>query len=65
MMRHVNTQSVFYRVVIMATGYSEEKKENFPGMEYVKMYGDISVNPDDYEGKSVLILGMEADTLTY
>lgn len=41
----------------MATGYSMENNPAFPGSEYTVKYGDISTNPDDYEGKSVLILG--------
>jgi len=42
----------------MATGYSKEKKVTFPGSEHVEYYSEISVNPDDYEGLSVLILGV-------
>lgn len=42
----------------MATGYSMEKLGTFPGSEHVVSYGELSTNPDDYEGRSVLILGM-------
>ena len=42
----------------MATGYSKENTEEFPGSEHVTQYGQISVDPEDFEGKSVLILGM-------
>jgi len=36
------------RVLIMATGYSKEKKVTFPGSEHVEYYSDTSVNPDDF-----------------
>ncbi|XP_067933948.1 FAD-dependent oxidoreductase domain-containing protein 2-like [Watersipora subatra] len=44
-------------VVIVATGYSKEKLATFPGSEHTVSYGDMSMNPDDYLGHSVLILG--------
>lgn len=31
---------------------------NFEGHEHTESYEDISTNPDDFEGQSVLILGM-------
>ncbi|XP_031575280.1 FAD-dependent oxidoreductase domain-containing protein 2-like [Actinia tenebrosa] len=46
------------KYLIMSTGIWMENLENpFPGMEYTESYSDISTNPDDYEGQSVLILG--------
>ncbi|KAF6036631.1 hypothetical protein EB796_005078 [Bugula neritina] len=53
--QHGNTYNC--KVLIMATGYSKEKKVTFPGSEHVEYYSDTSVNPDDFEGLSVLILG--------
>lgn len=41
----------------MATGYSKENQPTFGGMEHATPYSKVSVNPDDFEGKSVLILG--------
>lgn len=41
----------------MATGYSSEYRAEFPGSELVVSYGDVSINPAEFEAKSVLILG--------
>ena len=41
----------------MATGLSKLKHLNLTGGEYMETYDKISVNPADYEGKSVLIIG--------
>ncbi|KAK3717351.1 hypothetical protein QZH41_011592, partial [Actinostola sp. cb2023] len=44
--------------VIMSTGLSAENvPKNFKGIEYTESYSDISTNPKDYEGQSVLIIG--------
>lgn len=46
------------RVLIVATGIATPNiPQNVPGMEYTEGYEDISINPDDFEGQSVLILG--------
>ncbi|CAH1794439.1 unnamed protein product [Owenia fusiformis] len=45
------------KVLIVATGYSKPNIPNFKGSEYTEGYEDISVNGEDYEGQSVLILG--------
>ena len=46
-----------FRILIMATGYSQEHQPDFHGKEWATPYGSISTDPDDFEGKSVLILG--------
>ena len=46
-----------YRILIMATGFTKENKVPFKGSEFVTYYGDMSVDPEVYEGKTVLILG--------
>ena len=43
--------------MVLATGVSKPVIPNVPGMEYVDGYEDVSINPEDYEGKTVLILG--------
>lgn len=44
--------------VIMSTGISTENlPRNFKGVEYTESYSEMSVNPDDYEGQTVLIIG--------
>ncbi|CAH3185055.1 unnamed protein product, partial [Porites evermanni] len=44
--------------VIMSTGISTENlPRNFIGVEYTESYSEMSVNPDDYEGQTVLIIG--------
>jgi hypothetical protein len=49
----------FPRKLIIATGIATPNiPENVSGMEYVVGYEDVSINPDDFEGQSVLILGM-------
>ena len=49
---------VSYRVLIVATGLGKPVEPKFEGSQYTESYSDVSINPDDYEGKSVLILGM-------
>ena len=41
----------------MATGIAKPNKPDFPGQEYVEGYEDMSTDPEDFEGQSVLILG--------
>ena len=48
------------RVLIVASGLSKPVQPDFEGHEYTESYSDVSINPDDYEGKSVLILGKSA-----
>ncbi|XP_013411120.1 FAD-dependent oxidoreductase domain-containing protein 2-like [Lingula anatina] len=43
--------------VIIATGLQKEHVPQFRGVEYTIGYNDVSINPDDFEGKSVLIIG--------
>ncbi|KAJ7382594.1 FAD-dependent oxidoreductase domain-containing protein 2 [Desmophyllum pertusum] len=44
--------------VIMSTGISVENlPRKFKGFEYTESYSEISTNPDDYEGQTVLIIG--------
>ena len=41
----------------MATGMWSPYIPQFNGSEYVEGYEDVSVNPEDFEGQTVLILG--------
>jgi hypothetical protein len=41
----------------MATGMWKPNQPKFEGVEHTVGYEDMSLNPDDYEGKTVLILG--------
>lgn len=41
----------------MANGLSVPFHPEFIGAEFVEHYEEVSVNPKDYEGQSVLILG--------
>ena len=41
----------------MATGLSKAYIPQFKGAEYVEGYEDVSVDPEDFEGQTVLILG--------
>ncbi|XP_013388556.1 FAD-dependent oxidoreductase domain-containing protein 2 [Lingula anatina] len=43
--------------LIMATGMQKANVPKFPGYELAVGYEDVSVDPEDFEGKSVLILG--------
>nr|XP_034984178.1 FAD-dependent oxidoreductase domain-containing protein 2 [Zootoca vivipara]XP_034984179.1 FAD-dependent oxidoreductase domain-containing protein 2 [Zootoca vivipara] len=49
----------FYKcsVLLVATGTWVPNKVNFPGSEYVEGYESVSINPEDFIGQSVLILG--------
>lgn len=43
--------------LIIATGISKPNIPDLVGIEYVDGYETMSLNPDDYEGQTVLILG--------
>jgi cation diffusion facilitator CzcD-associated flavoprotein CzcO len=43
--------------MIVATGIWVPNIPNIPGIDYAEGYESISLNPEDYEGKNVLILG--------
>lgn len=45
------------QVVVMATGIALPNSVDFEGKEHTISYEDMSMNPDDYERKRVLILG--------
>lgn len=43
---------------MVATGIATPNvPQNVDGMEHVIGYEDVSINPEDFEGQSVLILG--------
>ncbi|XP_045728558.1 FAD-dependent oxidoreductase domain-containing protein 2 [Mirounga angustirostris] len=44
-------------VLFVATGLSVPNQVDFPGSEYVEGYESVSVDPKDFEGQNVLILG--------
>ncbi|XP_064633746.1 FAD-dependent oxidoreductase domain-containing protein 2-like [Lineus longissimus] len=45
------------KTTIMATGLWKPNQPTFQGVEHTVGYEDMSLDPDDYEGKTVLILG--------
>ncbi|PVD38203.1 hypothetical protein C0Q70_00814 [Pomacea canaliculata] len=45
------------KVLIIATGMGKPNIPAMKGIEYADGYESMSLNPEDYEGKSVLILG--------
>ncbi|XP_071105479.1 FAD-dependent oxidoreductase domain-containing protein 2-like [Haliotis cracherodii] len=45
------------RSVIVATGLWKPNIPKVPGIEYAVGYEDVSINTDDFEGQTVLILG--------
>uniref|UniRef100_A0A6J0T8R6 L-amino-acid oxidase n=1 Tax=Pogona vitticeps TaxID=103695 RepID=A0A6J0T8R6_9SAUR len=49
----------FYKcsVLLVATGTWIPHEVNFPGSEYVEGYESVSIDPEDFVGQSVLILG--------
>ncbi len=47
-----------FRTVVVATGMHTPNLPNIEGSEYIENYETVSVNPDDFEGQTVLILGM-------
>ncbi|XP_039102096.1 FAD-dependent oxidoreductase domain-containing protein 2 [Hyaena hyaena] len=44
-------------VLLVATGLSVPNQVDFPGSEHVEGYESVSVDPKDFEGQNVLILG--------
>ncbi|KAL2775663.1 FAD-dependent oxidoreductase domain-containing protein 2 isoform 2 precursor, partial [Daubentonia madagascariensis] len=44
-------------VLLVATGLSVPNQVNFPGSEYAEGYESVSVDPEDFVGQNVLILG--------
>ncbi|XP_075407103.1 FAD-dependent oxidoreductase domain-containing protein 2 [Tenrec ecaudatus] len=44
-------------VLLVATGLSVPNQVDFPGSEYVEGYDSVSIDPADFEGQNVLILG--------
>lgn len=48
---------LYYRVLIIATGLWVPNIPDLTGIDYAEGYETMSINPDDYEGKNVLILG--------
>jgi len=46
-----------YRTLLIGTGLSKPYIPPFNGSEYTEGYEDISVDPEDFEGQTVLILG--------
>ncbi|XP_041364524.1 FAD-dependent oxidoreductase domain-containing protein 2-like [Gigantopelta aegis] len=56
-MEDQNHQQYMCRTMVLATGIAKPVIPNVPGMEYADGYEDVSLDPEDYEGKTVLILG--------
>ncbi|XP_071943865.1 FAD-dependent oxidoreductase domain-containing protein 2-like [Antedon mediterranea] len=52
-----NGKTYSCQVMIMGTGIGTPNKPYFAGMEHTDSYEDMSINTDDFEGKSVMILG--------
>ncbi|KAL8221979.1 UNVERIFIED_CONTAM: FAD-dependent oxidoreductase domain-containing protein 2 [Gekko kuhli] len=52
-----NAQLYKCSVLLVATGTWIPHKVNFPGSEYVEGYESVSIDPEDFAGQSVLILG--------
>lgn len=42
----------------MATGMWQPNEPRVEGSEYFEGYETVSINPDDFEGQTVLILGL-------
>ena len=53
------------RVLIVASGLSKLVEPNFEGWELTENYANVSINPEDYEGKSVFIFGKSEDTTIF
>uniref|UniRef100_A0A5F9CYM9 FAD-dependent oxidoreductase domain-containing protein 2 n=1 Tax=Oryctolagus cuniculus TaxID=9986 RepID=A0A5F9CYM9_RABIT len=45
------------RVLLVATGLSVPNRVDFPGSEHLEGYESVSVDPEDFVGQNVLILG--------
>ncbi|XP_028726894.1 FAD-dependent oxidoreductase domain-containing protein 2 [Peromyscus leucopus] len=52
-----NGQAYQCSVLLVATGLSVPKLVDFPGSEHVEGYESVSVDPEDFVGQNVLILG--------
>ncbi|KAH0616933.1 hypothetical protein JD844_028421 [Phrynosoma platyrhinos] len=52
-----NAQLYKCSVLLVATGTWIPHEVNFPGSEYVEGYESVSIDPEDFVGQSVLILG--------
>ncbi|XP_071965950.1 FAD-dependent oxidoreductase domain-containing protein 2-like [Antedon mediterranea] len=52
-----NGKTYSCQVMIMGTGIGTPNKPYFAGMEHTESYEDMSIDTDDFEGKSVMILG--------
>lgn len=48
-----------------ATGMQRAHTPKFQGWENTVGYEDVSTNPDDFEGKSVLILGTVIESVLH
>lgn len=48
---------IIFRIVIVATGLSKPHIPSMDGIDLAVGYEDLSLNLDDFENKSVLILG--------
>ena len=46
-----------FRTIVIATGMGKPNEPQFDGFEHSTSYQEMSMDPEDYEGKSVLILG--------
>lgn len=46
-----------FSVLLVASGLSLPNVVNFPGAEYTEGYEDVSIDPHNFTGQSVLILG--------
>ncbi|XP_074864570.1 FAD-dependent oxidoreductase domain-containing protein 2 isoform X2 [Carettochelys insculpta] len=52
-----NSQNYRCSLLLVATGTWVPNEVNFPGSEYVEGYESVSINPDDFAGQTILILG--------
>ncbi|KAK2189228.1 hypothetical protein NP493_113g04057 [Ridgeia piscesae] len=52
-----NGNTLKCKVLIVASGLSKPVEPTFEGREFTENYSNVSINPDDYEGKTVVILG--------
>jgi hypothetical protein len=50
-------------VLVLATGLWKPHIPDMEGIEYADGYEDMSLDPQEYEGKSVLILGEDQKVL--
>ena len=49
---------MYFRKLIVATGVSQPVIPTISGAEFMDGYEDMSLDRDDYEGQTVLILGI-------